>query len=83
MHNDDPLSWEYFPGEHSVHETELLTTEKLPELHRIQLPSFVVLYVPGRQSFMGKQNVDPLPIVVQSSKHEIQLEEPAVTIECD
>ena len=61
---------------HGVHAAELLTAEKLPGSHGIQLPSSVVLHVPGRQSFRGKQNVDPGARVVQSSKHDVQLKAP-------
>jgi hypothetical protein len=63
---------------HDVHEAELLTAEKVPGSHGMQLPSSVVLHVPGRQSFMGKQKVDPGPNVVHSSKHDVQLTAPAV-----
>ena len=75
MHDDDPFTWEYFPAVHRVHAAELLTVEKLPGSHGMQLP-FLALHVPGRQSFMGKQKVDPGPRVVQPSKHEVQFEAP-------
>ena len=76
MHDDDPLTRECFPAAHGVHPKELLTAEKLPGSHGIQLPSSVVLHVPGRQSFRGKQKVDPETRVVQPSKHEVQFEAP-------
>ena len=59
-----------------MHEAELFTVEKLPGEHGIQVPSTVFLYVPARQSFMGKQNVDPGTSVVQPSKQEVQLTVP-------
>ena len=43
----------------------------------MQLASSVVLNVPGRQSDMGKQNVEPVKLV-QPSQHDVQLMAPVV-----